>query len=354
MQGKPRAPVTVRVEGIRKTFPAMSKTAGETIALANVTLDFQAGAFTTLLGPSGCGKTTLLRIIAGFTTTEAGVVSIGEHEVGAVPPWKRDIGFVFQNYALWPHMSVQDNVAYGLRLRKIARKEIVARVQDALNVIGLAGMGDRYPGQLSGGQQQRVALARALVLQPQVLLLDEPLSNLDAKLRVEMRKEIRRLQREVGITTIYVTHDQEEALEISDIVAVMSRGQVEQVGTPEEIYRHPASVFVAGFVGTVNLLTGQVTADGCLCLENGLALPLGLGAAQSGQKLTIAVRPENMSLVSKEAAPLHGRLVGASFLGNIRRVTVDMGNGLHLLVEHRKAVSEGDVVGVIFGEFTQL
>jgi iron(III) transport system ATP-binding protein len=348
-----RAPVTVRVEGIRKVFPAIGRTGSETVALDGVSLDFRAGAFSTLLGPSGCGKTTLLRIIAGFTTAEAGVVWIGGREVSAVPPWKRDIGFVFQNYALWPHMSVHDNVAYGLRLRKLSRQEVMARVQGALEVMGLAGMADRYPGQLSGGQQQRVALARALVLQPQVLLLDEPLSNLDAKLRIEMRKEIRRLQRAVGITTIYVTHDQEEALEVSDVVAVMSQGRVDQVGTPEEVYQQPASVFVATFVGTVSLLTGQVTPEGDLRLEGGATLPLGLDVAQSGQTVTLALRPENVSLVPVGATgmpPLRGRVVSTSFLGNIRRVTVDLGGGVRLAAEHRETLAEGDVVGVVVRE----
>jgi ABC-type Fe3+/spermidine/putrescine transport system ATPase subunit len=355
MLNEKRVPTTVHVQEVRKVFPGAGKANGETTALAGVSLDFRPGAFTTLLGPSGCGKTTLLRIIAGFTQADRGTVWIGEREMTRVPPWKRDIGFVFQNYALWPHMSVRDNVAYGLRLRKLARREISDRVQTALEGIGLGNLAERYPSQLSGGQQQRVALARALVLRPQVLLLDEPLSNLDAKLRIELRKEIRRIQQSVGITTIYVTHDQEEALEISDVVAVMSRGQVEQIGTPEEIYQKPGSVFVATFVGAVSLIAGTATAEGKLATASGLTLPLKLDAALFGRQVTVAIRPENISLLPADAADasaVQGRAVSVSFLGNVRRVVLDIGGGITLLSEYRGTMAEGDAVKVAIHEYT--
>ena len=234
----------MRVEGIRKRY-------GTAAALHDVTLDFPAGGFTTLLGPSGCGKTTLLRIIAGFVEPDAGAVHVGGRDIGAEPPWRRRIGFVFQSYALWPHMTVQDNVGYGLRLRGLPRDEVAARVAGALQQIGMAGLGGRHPGQLSGGQQQRVSLARALVLEPDVLLLDEPLSNLDARLRVEMRREIRRLQSEVGITTIYVTHDQEEALQLSDVIAVMSQGRVIETGLTDQVLDDPREPYTQLLVSSV-------------------------------------------------------------------------------------------------------
>jgi len=217
--------IPVRVESVRKRF-------GSSAALDGVTLDFPAGSLTTLLGPSGCGKTTLLRVIAGFVTPDEGRVFIGDEDRTATPPWRRRIGFVFQSYALWPHMTVFDNVAYGLTLRRLPRSEITRQVEGMLATVGLEGLAGRAPGHLSGGQQQRVALARALVLEPDVLLLDEPLANLDARLRAEMRRELRGLQRRVGITTVFVTHDQEEALELSDLVVVMHQGRVAQSARP--------------------------------------------------------------------------------------------------------------------------
>jgi len=243
--------VNIAIEGVVKRF-------GTVTAVDHADLTVADGELFTLLGPSGCGKTTLLRLLAGFYQPDAGEIRFGERVVTRLPPYERNIGMVFQNYALWPHMTVTGNVAYGLRLRKLPASEVEARMAEGLRKVNLMGFESRYPGQLSGGQQQRVALARALVLNPDILLLDEPLSNLDAKIRVQVRAEIRKLQQELRITTIYVTHDQEEALSLSDRVAVMKEGRVLQVGVPKELYERPRTKFVADFVGTNNLLPGQV------------------------------------------------------------------------------------------------
>jgi len=335
-----KAPVPVRVEGISKRFGSLQ-------ALQEITIDFPAGTFFTLLGPSGCGKTTLLRIIAGFTEADAGRVWINTHDVTTVAPWKRDVGFVFQNYALWPHMTIFENIAYGLRLRRMSKDEVTRRVEQGLSLVGLSGLAQRFPGQLSGGQQQRVALARALVLEPQVLLLDEPLSNLDAKLRIEMRKEIRRIQKNIGITAIYVTHDQEEALEISDAVAVMSQGRIEQIGTPEDIYERPVSTFVASFIGAVTLLKGRCLTSGDFEVEGGVLLPLNLEPRLAGRIMHVALRPEHLELVSADATgALRGQVVSTSYLGNIRRSVVEIAPGLRVQVEHRLPVTADTAVGV--------
>lgn len=232
----------------------LRKEYGEHVAIADLTLTIEEGEFFTLLGPSGCGKTTLLRMIAGFNSVEAGTIAFNETVVNDLPPGKRNIGMVFQNYALFPQMSVLKNVAFGLENRDVPRKSIPGRVERALDTVHMGGMSERLPGSMSGGQQQRVALARALVISPDVLLMDEPLSNLDAKLRVEMRDTIREAQRLAGITTVYVTHDQEEAMAVSDRIAVMSEGEVQHVGTPEAIYHRPATVFVADFIGKATTL----------------------------------------------------------------------------------------------------
>src|SRR5882724_6288361 len=240
------------IDGVVKRFGAVT-------AVDRAELTVEDGELFTLLGPSGCGKTTLLRLLAGFYQPDSGEIRFGDRIVSGLLPYERNIGMVFQNYALWPHMTVEANVAYGLKLRKLATAEIAARLAEGLRKVNLTGFESRYPGQLSGGQQQRVALARALVLNPDILLLDEPLSNLDAKIRVQVRAEIRKLQQELGITTIYVTHDQEEALSLSDRVAVMKDGRVLQVGIPKELYERPVNRFVADFVGTNNLLPGRVS-----------------------------------------------------------------------------------------------
>src|SRR5436189_800030 len=250
------------LEGIQKRF-------GPAVAVESFNLAAEQGEFVSFLGPSGCGKTTTLRMIAGFEQPTAGTITINGRDVTYTPPNKRDVGMVFQSYALFPNMTVADNIGFGLRIRKRPKDQIKRRVAELLELIHLEGRGDRYPWQLSGGQQQRVALARALAIEPQVLLLDEPLSALDAKIRVALRKEIRSIQRQLGITTVYVTHDQEEALSLSDRVVVMSEGRVEQIGAPASIYNFPATPFVASFVGTLNLLPATVvdSASGRLSVE---------------------------------------------------------------------------------------
>jgi len=331
--------VPVRVEGIRKRY-------GSSLALDGVTLEFPAGGFSTLLGPSGCGKTTLLRSIAGFESPDAGAVFVAGRDVAGEPPWRRRIGFVFQSYALWPHMTVGQNVAYGLKLRSLRGAEIEALVAGVLERVGMAGLGGRHPGQLSGGQQQRVALARALVLEPDVLLLDEPLSNLDAQLRVEMRREIRRLQREVGITTIYVTHDQEEALELSDVVAVMSEGRVEQVGSAEEVYCRPQSAFVATFLGAATLLVGEAQRDGAL-LVSGQRLALDLPPSLAGRQVRVALRPEDVALeASGGTRTLPATVVESAYLGHAWRVVARLENGIELAVFSARPAAPGQAVGL--------
>ncbi len=244
----------IRLSNIDKSF-------GQVHALKDINIDIQSGEFFTLLGPSGCGKTTLLRIIAGFYNQDRGSIHIGERTMDGVPPYDRDTGMVFQNYAVFPHMTVFENVAFGLRNRRVPADEIRRRVASALETARLTGYEERTPDQLSGGQQQRVGLARALVIEPQVLLMDEPLSNLDAKLRLQMREEIRDIQRQLGITTVYVTHDQEEALVISDRIAVMNLGQIQQIGSAWDVYKRPANVFAAAFVGHMNFVEATLQAE---------------------------------------------------------------------------------------------
>src|SRR5881296_4046773 len=256
----------IRIDGVVKRFGAVT-------AVDRAELTIEDGELFTLLGPSGCGKTTLLRLLAGFYQPDAGQIRFGDRVVSGLPPYERNIGMVFQNYALWPHMTVRANVAYGLRLRKLAPAEIETRLAEGLRKVNLVGFESRYPGQLSGGQQQRVALARALVLNPDILLLDEPLSNLDAKIRVQVRAEIRKLQQELGITTVYVTHDQEEALSLADRVAVMRDGQVLQLAPPKTLYERPANRFVADFVGTNNFLPGVCRGP----TAGGVAVETGIG-----------------------------------------------------------------------------
>ena len=294
------------------------------------------GELFTLLGPSGCGKTTLLRLIAGFYAPDEGEIRFDDRRVNDVPPHERGIGMVFQNYALWPHMTVSQNVAYGLKLRKIGGAEIANRVKGALDKVQLAGLGDRYPGQLSGGQQQRVALARALVLNPKILLLDEPLSNLDAKIRIQVRAEIRKLQKELGITTVYVTHDQEEALTLSDRIAVLNQGKLFQVGAPRELYERPVNRFVADFIGINNLIDGTVrtvdAAGGRLTVDSPLGALRALPNAELrvGDKCVICVRPENVAFgeVAGERNAVKGTIAFAAYLGNTLRYDVDLGQGV--------------------------
>ncbi len=270
---------------------------GTTPVLNGVSLDIHSGELFFLLGPSGCGKTTLLRIIAGFQAPDSGDLSMGASRVNDLPPHRRNVGMVFQNYALWPHLSVFDNVAYGLEVRKVPNPERRRRVEEALELVRLGNLGARLPGELSGGQQQRVALARALVIRPDVLLLDEPLSNLDARLRLELRDEIRRIQEATRVTTVYVTHDQREALALADRVAVMEGGRVAQVGKPRELYTRPLSRFVAEFLGEVNWFEGTVvgTVEGTLQVETPVGvLAVPVGNYSGGAAVSVGFRPESV------------------------------------------------------------
>jgi len=316
----------VRIDGVVKRYNGVQ-------AVAGVSLDIMRGSLTTVLGPSGCGKTTLLRLIAGFVEPDGGDILIGGVSQRGLPPYVRKTSTVFQEYALFPHMTVFDNVAYGLRLRRLTRTALTAKVHHTLGLMQLEGLEARYPRELSGGQQQRVALARSLVVEPEVLLMDEPLSNLDAKLRVCVREEIREIQRRVGITTLYVTHDQEEALAISDTVAVMRGGQVRQVGTPREIYEEPVDPFVAAFVGQVNLLRARVEGDALRLGSLRLPLPPTWTPARASQDVILALRPEAVRMGLKaEGAVLHGEIVSHTYLGTTVRYRVTVA-GQHFTVD---------------------
>ncbi|MGW4794350.1 ABC transporter ATP-binding protein [Nonomuraea sp. NPDC004297] len=335
----------ISIRGVSKTF-------GETTALESVDLRVPSGRLATLLGASGCGKTTLLRIIAGFESADAGGVHFGELDIAKVPVWKRRIGFVFQSYALWPHMTVAENVAYGLRLRKLPKESVAEKVAAGLAMVGLTGRDQHRPGQLSGGQQQRVALARALALEPDVLLMDEPLSNLDAKLRVEMRREIRRIQQETGITAVYVTHDQDEALEISDLVAVMNGGRIEQIGSPEDVYERPETTFVASFVGSVTLLRGRIADTSALALAGGDKVDFGRPLGSAGADVYVALRPEDLRIVENGDAQFTGKVVRSSFQGGVRESVAELPGGELLAFEHRRPLPTGATVGLAADRFT--
>ncbi len=337
--------VGLRIDGVSKRFAHRVK--GEVYAVREVRLDVRPGEFLTLLGPSGCGKTTTLRMIAGFETPDAGRIFFGDNDVTALPANQRDIGFVFQNYALFPHLSVFENVAYGLRVRGRTDAEIAKSVGDVLGLVGLGGYDQQFSGQLSGGEQQRVALARAIVIQPSVLLFDEPLSNLDAKLRVQMRQEIRDLQRRLGITTVYVTHDQEEAMAVSDRIVVMDRGRVMQEGTAEDLYHRPASQFVAQFVGRVNLLPGRVAAiaGGTMTIEalgTTLSTTTGSTGLAPGAAVRLVVRPEAIEILRAESGPLHATVESRTFLGEkIEYVVRCAGEALQVVCH---TAGPGDVI----------
>ena len=324
----------VELRGLTKRFNSVT-------AVAGIDLTVEPGSFTTLLGPSGCGKTTVLRMVAGFVEPDAGSVHVGGRDVTTLPPDKRGVGLVFQDYALFPHMSVRRNVEYGLRMRRLPRAEREARVERVLAALDLTGMADRYPHQLSGGQQQRVALGRVMALEPQVLLLDEPLSNLDAQLRVRLRTELKELQRRLGVTAVYVTHDQEEALSLSDRVVVMEAGSVQQVGAPEEVYARPANRFVARFIGQANLLpVTAVGTDGAGRVrarwrggELSLTLP-DVRVPPAGTEGVAVVRPERVALAAADgpaaaadpapagAFSLRGRVASVAYFGAYRRYTL--------------------------------
>ena len=299
---------------------AVTKRYGETVAVQDVSFRVEKGELFFMLGPSGCGKTTLLRIIAGFLKPDAGTTYFDDRPIDAVPPHRRNTGMVFQNYALWPHMSVADNVAYGLRERRVDRATRDQRVSEALDTVHMLPYRDRMPNQLSGGQQQRVALARALVIEPDVVLLDEPLSNLDAKLRLEMRREIRRIHSETGITMVYVTHDQKEALSMAERMAVMGMGRVEQVGDPRTLYRRPVNRFVAEFIGEANLIDGTLTrqADGLGLVRTklgDLSACLGSTGLEVGAPVTCMIRPEGLRLAKGEENSIAATVLDSLYLG---------------------------------------
>jgi putative spermidine/putrescine transport system ATP-binding protein len=278
----------------RLELTGLTKTYGDVRAVTGVDLDIREGELVVLLGPSGCGKTTTLRMIAGFVAPTSGEIRLGGSDITRRPPWKRNTGLVFQSYALFPHLNVTENIAFGLRMRKLPQAAVAAKVAEVLRLVRLEGLAERLPRELSGGQQQRVALARALVIEPDILLLDEPLSNLDAKLRGEVRVEIRELQKKLGLTTVMVTHDQEEALTMADRLVVMSNGEVQQVGSQRELYEKPANTFVAGFVGRTNLIRGRVQSPGLFVSESGLSIRCHDKAAPHGH--TLSLRPERLSL----------------------------------------------------------
>jgi spermidine/putrescine ABC transporter ATP-binding subunit len=306
----------VKIENVTKRF-------GKTTAVSNVNLDIQNGEFISLLGPSGCGKTTLLSMILGILDVTEGTISFNDTRIDYIPMHKRDVGMVFQNYALFPHMTISQNVGFGLQMRKVPKKEIEIRVNQALDMVQLPHLSHRYPKELSGGQQQRVALARALVVRPKVLLLDEPLSNLDAKLRKDMRIQIKRLHRDLGITTIYVTHDQEEALSLSTKIAVMSNGVVQQIGTPQDIFLHPKNHFVANFIGYANFMEGKLVDkkgnNFIFQADKGFTLEVkDNGRNKVGENVLLTIKPENIRMVDEGTSVniLKGKILVSDYVGN--------------------------------------
>ena len=325
-------PAVVRLERLTKEF--RSPEGRGVVAVDDVSMELAGGSFVTLLGPSGCGKTTTLRMIAGFETPTSGRVLVDGVDVSRRTPDKREMGMVFQSYALFPHLNVFENVAYGLRLRRRSGTALRAAVEETLALVGLTGLGQRRPSELSGGQQQRVALARAMAIEPRVLLFDEPLSNLDAKLRVSLRSEIRRIQQTLGITSVYVTHDQSEAMALSDVVVVMNAGRVEQAGSPDQVYRRPATRFVADFIGRANFVPAVVesASDGAAevsLLGRRLRVPAAPGVAAGGAA-TVVVRPESMRVGTGE---LRGVVRRATFLGPMAEYELDVDGSVLLAVD---------------------
>jgi ABC-type Fe3+/spermidine/putrescine transport system ATPase subunit len=350
--------IAVDVDGVSKRFSHRVK--GEIYAARNVRFTAAAGAFVTLLGPSGCGKTTTLRMIAGFEQPDEGRIRFGRDDVTDLPVNERNIGFVFQNYALFPHLSVFENVAYGLQVRGQPTRGVASSVGDVLGLVGLTGYEHQFPAQLSGGEQQRVALARAIVIRPRVLLFDEPLSNLDAKLRVQMRGDIRELQRRLAITTIYVTHDQEEAMAVSDHIVVMNQGSIVQEGTAEDLYHRPASEFVATFVGRVNLISGKVIArnDGIAsvaALGGIFKARVGAAALDVGQRTQLVLRPEAIA-IAPGGEGLPARVMTRTFLGEKVEYGLQCAETSLQAIRHSSgaddAIHVGDQVALRFGDDT--
>jgi spermidine/putrescine ABC transporter ATP-binding subunit len=325
--------------GIELEVAGLTRRYSPQVTVGPISFEVRAGEFFSLLGPSGCGKTTTLRCIAGFETLNAGVIRLQGERLDDKPPHRRDVGLVFQNYALFPHLSVFDNVAFGLRLRRVAKAEISERVGRILRLVDLLPLADRFPAQLSGGQQQRVAIARSLVLEPRILMFDEPLSNLDFKLRIQMRDELKSLQRRLGKTAIYVTHDQTEALALSDRIAVLSHGHIEQIGTPEEIYERPTTSFVAEFIGNSNLLPAMVVGrrerEVIVETERGLRLCSADDgdAAAGGAEVAVLIRPERIQIKAPDVGGTPGhnrcpaRIVAVTYLGDDLRLDLELAAG---------------------------
>ena len=329
----------VRLDHISKIYKD-PKTGKDFYAVKDTCLEIQPGSFVTLLGPSGCGKTTTLRMIAGFESPDEGEIYLGNEAINALPPNKRDTAMVFQSYALLPHYNVFDNVAYGLKLRKVPKDEIKERVTRILELVELSGMEARMTNQLSGGQQQRIALARALVISPDVLLMDEPLSNLDAKLRVEMRSVIRHTQKSVGITTVYVTHDQEEAMAISDRIAVMKDGVIQHVGTPRDIYQRPKNVFVATFIGRTNIVNAHVK-DGIITFADGYHEHIDALDKAAEQDVRCSIRPEEFIICKDGTDGIHGTVQECTYLGLNTHYTIDTDQGDSVEIVEESSIGEG-------------
>ena len=344
----PAHPADVRLERVTKRFD-------DVVAVDGISLEIPRGSFFALLGPSGCGKTTTLRMIGGFEEPDEGAIFLGDRAMTGLPPYKRDVNTVFQSYALFPHLSVFENVAFGLRRRGVDRNQLQGRVREILKLVDLEGTGARKPRQLSGGQQQRVALARALVNNPQVLLLDEPLGALDLKLRKQMQLELKRIQNEMGITFVHVTHDQEEAMTMADAIAVMNRGRIEQLGPPEELYERPQTSFVARFLGASNLLPGTVHESDAVRLRSGAVVRVGGSLPRQGSPVAVGIRPEKLRLgENSEPNMLSGTVKELSYVGVATQYLVDTADGqLTIYVQNTepgsRAIQPGTPVELSFG-----